>query len=66
MDAIAQAVADGALHVAELHRFPLRDADRAHAEMESGRLGGRIVLGSVRLVRNARLSDLFYLKIPSC
>lgn len=42
LEAIAKAVAGGAPHVAELHRFPLRDA--ARAEMEAGRLGGRIVL----------------------
>ena len=44
VDAIAEAVAGKALHVAELYRFPLRDAARAHAEMEAGHLGGRIVL----------------------
>jgi NADPH2:quinone reductase len=33
-----------ALAVTELHEFPLVEASRAHEAMESGRLGGRIVL----------------------
>jgi NADPH2:quinone reductase len=51
MNAIAEAVARGALRVIELHRFALHDAARAHAEMESGRLGGRVVLTGRSLSR---------------
>jgi NADPH2:quinone reductase len=44
VDAVAAAHAAGTLRVAELRRFPLRDAAAAHAELESGRGAGRVVL----------------------
>lgn len=42
--AIARLRAGGQLVVHELKRVPLREAARAHQEMESGRVAGRVVL----------------------
>ncbi len=44
MSHIAAEVAAGSLRVAELTRIPLREAARAHELLESGQLGGRLVL----------------------
>jgi len=46
MEEIAAAFARGALRVAELTRFPLAQAARAHELLESGQLTGRLILTS--------------------
>jgi NADPH2:quinone reductase len=44
MAALAAAVARGALRVPEPARYPLADAARAHADLEAGRVAGRMLL----------------------